>query len=372
MSAIPIAGDITGLAADAAMYSAYPEERTIGNYAMSALGVLPLVPGAAALRAARGAASPLEGVVDAPTISSRSKTSLDPNSLSFRESEQNRLEQASELFDSGEEISPIVTIYNNGRRDILDGHNRASIAISRKQNLPAVDIDIAEYERLKRAGFDDMEIAYATLLRADEDDAASAINKQFYGSGISQRGVEALSLMDSPAPASAAPSPLEGAMDMSTDARMQRAAEQGFNVNTPVYHGTAVDFKEFDPDRSFGSQFWSTTDKAAIEAGEVGAAGRGVIKEMFQRIKNPAGWAEYDKYSTDELIARGYDGLALPDADGQITYVAFEPNQYRDVRAAFDPAKRSSANLLATAAGGTISLSALRQLMPQEEERPIE
>jgi hypothetical protein len=168
------------------------------------------------------------------------------------------------------------------------------------------------------------------------------------------------------------PSPLEGAMDMSTDARMQRAAEQGFNVNTPVYHGTAVDFKEFDPDRSFGSQFWSTTDKAAIEAGEVGAAGRGVIKEMFQRIKNPAGWAEYDKYSTDELIARGYDGLALPDADGQITYVAFEPNQYRDVRAAFDPAKRNSANLLATTAGGTISLSALRQLMPQEEERPIE
>jgi hypothetical protein len=66
MSAIPIAGDITGLASDAAMYSAYPEERTMGNYAMSALGVLPLVPGAAALRAARGTASPLEGVVDAP------------------------------------------------------------------------------------------------------------------------------------------------------------------------------------------------------------------------------------------------------------------------------------------------------------------
>jgi hypothetical protein len=223
MSAFPLAGDITGLAADAAMYSAYPEERTMGNYAMSALGVLPLVPGAAALRAAKGSASPLEGV-----------------------------------------------------------------------------------------------------------------------------------------------------LDMSTDARMQRAAEQGFNVNTPVYHGTAVDFKEFDPDRSFGSQFWSTTDKAAIEAGEVGAAGRGVIKEMFQRIKNPAGWAEYDKYSTDELIARGYDGLALPDADGQITYVAFEPNQYRDVRAAFDPAMRGSANLLAGAAGATIGLSALRNIQREDEQSRID
>jgi hypothetical protein len=63
MSAVPIAGDITGLAADAAMYAAYPEERTMGNYAMSALGVLPLVPGVAAVRAARGA-SPLEGTLD--------------------------------------------------------------------------------------------------------------------------------------------------------------------------------------------------------------------------------------------------------------------------------------------------------------------
>jgi hypothetical protein len=160
----------------------------------------------------------------------------------------------------------------------------------------------------------------------------------------------------------------EGALDMSQAARMRRAGEQGFDVNTPVYHGTAVDFKAFDPDRSFGSQFWSTTDRSAVEAGEVGAAGRGVIKEMFQRIKNPAGWAEYDKYSTGELIAKGYDGLALPDADGQITYVAFDPSQYRDVKAAFDPAKRGSANLMAGAAGAAVGLSALRQLMPQQEQ----
>jgi hypothetical protein len=53
MSAVPIAGDLTGLAADAAMYAAYPEERTMGNYAMSALGVLPFVPGVSALRALR-------------------------------------------------------------------------------------------------------------------------------------------------------------------------------------------------------------------------------------------------------------------------------------------------------------------------------
>jgi len=191
-----------------------------GNYGNAAiaggatmLGVLPI----AGDMMAQAGKSALRALRDAPTISAGSRTSLDPNSLFFRESEQNRLEQASELFDSGEEIQPIVTIYNNGRRDILDGHNRASIAISRNQNLPAVDIDIAEYDLLKGAGFDDMEIAYATLLRADEDEAASAINNQFYGSGIRQRGAEALSRMDSPAPASAAPSPLEGRVNVGYD-----------------------------------------------------------------------------------------------------------------------------------------------------------
>ena len=68
MSAVPIAGDVTGILADAAMYAAYPEERTFGNYAMSALGVLPLVPGVSALRAMKNAPdvspSPLEGTLD--------------------------------------------------------------------------------------------------------------------------------------------------------------------------------------------------------------------------------------------------------------------------------------------------------------------
>jgi hypothetical protein len=67
MSAVPIAGDITGILADAAMYAAYPEERTMGNYAMSALGVLPFVPGVSALRALRDAPSP-SAVEAAPPV----------------------------------------------------------------------------------------------------------------------------------------------------------------------------------------------------------------------------------------------------------------------------------------------------------------
>ena len=55
MSAVPFVGDVAGLAADAAMYANYPEERTPLNYALSALGVLPFVPSAAGIRAGKDA-----------------------------------------------------------------------------------------------------------------------------------------------------------------------------------------------------------------------------------------------------------------------------------------------------------------------------
>ena len=142
---------------------------------------------------------------------------------------------------------------------------------------------------------------------------------------------------------------------MDKPSRMARAKEQGFDTDKKVYHGTADDFDDFDPDRAIGTQFWSTTNKAEIESGDVGAQGSGVIKEMYHRIKNPAGWEEYDKFGTDELIRKGYDGLKLPDGKGDYTYVAFDPSQYRSVDAAFDPAKASSSNLLASNSVATTS-----------------
>jgi len=156
-------------------------------------------------------------------------------------------------------------------------------------------------------------------------------------------------------------------LPMDNASRMARAKDQGFDTSTPVYHGTELDFDAFDPDRSIGSQFWSTTDKAAIESGNVGAQGKGVIKEMYQRINNPAGWDEYDKFSIDELIDQGYDGLKLPEPDGQSTMVAFDPSQYRSVNATFDPAKRSSSNLLAGTAAATPIAASLLNMQPDDD-----
>ena len=240
-------------------------------------------------------------------------------------------------------------------------------------------------------------------------------------------------------------------LDMSTEARMQRAAEQGFNVDMPVYHGTGEDFLEFDPlkigktdEGWFGQGFYFSP---IPEIANQYAAGRSPnVQQVYLRAKNPYDWrknegaslrlgtAEERYAKTKEILEKGYDAVdvysdrikigqdeILPDnvflaivqraqrlgdpvmpramieqalKSGMdyhdfarrygndiasmmpvkktlMEQVVFDPANIRSVNAAFDPANRRSANILATAAGGTIGLSALRQLMPQEE-RPIE
>lgn len=161
---------------------------------------------------------------------------------------------------------------------------------------------------------------------------------------------------------------VDTALDMRKAARMERAKQMGFDVDNPVYHGTATDFSEFDPERSIGTQYWSTNDKAAIESGDVGAQGNGVIKELYHRVQNPAGWDEYDKFGIDELISRGYDGVKLPESDGTFSLIAFDPAQYRSVNAAFDPAKKDSANLLAGMGAAAVGLGAMA---PEEAEAGV-
>lgn len=61
---IPVVGDVMGLLGDAAMYATKPEERTAGNMALTALGVLPFFP---ALAGRLGKAGKLLDVTDKNT-----------------------------------------------------------------------------------------------------------------------------------------------------------------------------------------------------------------------------------------------------------------------------------------------------------------
>jgi hypothetical protein len=142
---------------------------------------------------------PLRIVAESPAqagaVLNQARNLIDPESLEFREAEQNRLEAVRWMFPEGEYFPAVVIVAPDGSRQILDGHNRAADAIERGYHLPVVDLTAREYEALRAADFDDIEIAYAALDRADENEAAAALDNQFRGAGVAKRGREAYRLL---------------------------------------------------------------------------------------------------------------------------------------------------------------------------------
>ena len=96
-----------------------------------------------------------------------------------------------------------------------------------------------------------------------------------------------------------------------------------------VYHGTSRAFNKVSMKKGAQGIFWLTSDKAAIEAGDVGAQGNGAIMPLYSSVRNPAGWDEYEKKSIVELKRDGFDGIILPESDGTQTVVIFEPAQVK-------------------------------------------
>ena len=101
-----------------------------------------------------------------------------------------------------------------------------------------------------------------------------------------------------------------------------------------VYHGTDKRFTVF---RSGGPDggIWFSRDKGKIQRGESGAVGTKHLVPVYLRMQKPAGWDEYDRYYTDQLLAMSYDGLILDD-----DYVVFDPRQIKsatDNVGTFDP-----------------------------------
>ena len=131
----------------------------------------------------------------------------------------------------------------------------------------------------------------------------------------------------------------------------------------PVYHGTDKKFQAFDLKKTTQGIIWFTNDRAAVEAGEVGAQGSGVILELYACIKNPAGWKEYDQLGIGELIGRGYDGVILPEKDGTFTGIAFQPTQLKAIKnkGTWDPN-----NKRLTASGSEFNAS-LKEALGQTE-----
>lgn len=114
------------------------------------------------------------------------KLTVNPNTLIFREKMQNRVDEVAARFADGN--YPAITAVDNL---ILDGHNRATVAIDNNDVITVVNLTQSEYDYLRDLGYDDMEISYAALTAAGEIDAAMAYIDQFAGSSIFERGEEA-------------------------------------------------------------------------------------------------------------------------------------------------------------------------------------
>jgi hypothetical protein len=105
---------------------------------------------------------------------------------------------------------------------------------------------------------------------------------------------------------------------------------------TKIYHGTTgeianiIEKNGFDVSKSADGTIWFTDNKSSISSGEVAASGSGAVIERIIDEKNLklGGWEETDKYSTNELINQGYDGLKLK-GENETTYQIFNPEKLK-------------------------------------------
>ena len=128
---------------------------------------------------------------------------------------------------------------------------------------------------------------------------------------------------------------------------VQGAAQQfDQGGTTRIYHGTtaeaaaAIEANGFDVNKSADGTIWFTSNP---KIGEVAATGSGAVVEraFAESDLKLGGWEESDKYSTDELIAMGYDGLKLED-DGETTFQIFKPEKLKRVPVEFNQSATQS------------------------------
>jgi hypothetical protein len=488
---------------------------------LATLGMVPLV-GDAAARAARGATSPLEGVVDAPqeAVMQRSANPDDYEITFHRSNEPSaftvlpRYRQGGAEFD-GVFAGPRAGMYGDFTHAFVVPKAKILRHYDLKYDVPYEDYQKAvkavhpewDDEQIERA-FDyvteDKNIIdqdpedYADLFKGDSA-TASNLAQGLRGAVARNLGYDAVEMLDEtgtslqilsgarsmPLPkdmtfddatreiyeslknpknlSSPSPSPLEGTLDMSQAARMQRAAEQGFDVDNILYHGTDQEFDQFNVEgrgKTSGSGAFFTNDPKLAETYLSTWGGR-ILPVMARKSDMPVvrvtpyedgeipNWSEIsrandpiiqypdgtqdnlfdvfgldDVTSTDEIAAvareKGFPGITIegirdagPNShiynakeylakkyginvaddfsnisgsqfaearkfvddlykrSSSITSI-FDPSLIRSVNAAFDPAKRGSANLLAGAAGATIGLSALRNIQREDEQSRID
>lgn len=165
-------------------------------------------------------------------------------------------------------------------------------------------------------------------------------------------------------------------LDLSPEARMQRAQSMGFNTEMPLYHGIGNQFdtssRALPRNTSFGDPSRKTYERGIFSATDPEVANQyagssahypmsgAQVLPMYSRASNPKtidwGKQEYSgirmNQEINDAIAQGHDALHIKnihDIGGlQEQYVTLNPNTLRSKFAVFDPKYKDSSNLLAS------------------------
>tara|TARA_R110000851_G_scaffold123761_2_gene253678 strand:+ start:6343 stop:8151 length:1809 start_codon:yes stop_codon:yes gene_type:complete len=102
-------------------------------------------------------------------------------------------------------------------------------------------------------------------------------------------------------------------------------------TDTLIFHGTSpsaaksIEKAGFDVAQSADGTIWFTTNPAI---GEVAATAKGAVvsRNLNESNLKLATWDDIDKYSVDELMNMGYDGVKMPSGN-ETTYQIFNPEK---------------------------------------------
>jgi hypothetical protein len=166
-------------------------------------------------------------------------------------------------------------------------------------------------------------------------------------------------------------------LDLSTEARMQRAVDMGANLDLPLYRGMNRHFEDhygtfprdiafLDPSTKKNEPgIFSATDPRVANAYATGNKGAQVIP-LYSLAKNvkvvdwptETGTSEYNGAGMQKVLkqalSEGHDAVHIKNirdigpSGPQEQYVNFHPNQLRSVNAVFNPKYKDSPNLLAS------------------------
>lgn len=169
-------------------------------------------------------------------------------------------------------------------------------------------------------------------------------------------------------PESTAAKIASGELPMDQASRVERASQQGYDLNNPQYHGTASDFVDSQASSAgnLGPGFYTTPDAdyaasramvAKFKSFNAPNAGQNIIPMVTKQGKlldldqshRPNQYADQD--AQQYLIDQGYDGIRRSIGNDLIETNTFDPANVRSVNAAFDPDQQGSRNMLASAAG---------------------